>query len=140
MNRGVPDDLARSSLIKRVEEHQENIRVLKRESRGHDRTCSTLATVRAFSRWRKTNLGEVSNSGAQVSNWRHELMDWVLDYLAELMACSIYRIPERWLGNLRWRGGGRRMKRALSQEIGCFHRGEFIGDHRICVTRAIATW
>jgi hypothetical protein len=74
MNRGVPDDLARSSLIERVEEHQGHVRVLKRESRGQDRTWSALATVRACSQQRKTDLGEVSNSGALVSNWRHE---WV---------------------------------------------------------------
>jgi hypothetical protein len=60
-------------------------------------------------------------------------MDWVLDYLAELTACSIYRIPKWWPMNLRWRGGGRRKKRALSQEIGGFHRDGLIGDHRICV-------
>jgi hypothetical protein len=38
MNESVPDDLARSSLIERVEEHQENIRALKRESREHAQT------------------------------------------------------------------------------------------------------
>jgi hypothetical protein len=47
----------------------------------------------------------------------------VLDYLAEPTTCSIYRIPERWPVNLTWHGGGRRKKRALSQEIGGFHRG-----------------
>jgi hypothetical protein len=60
-------------------------------------------------------------------------MDWVLDYLAEPTTCSIYRIPERWPVNLRWRGGDRRKKRALSQEIGGFHHGGLTGDHRICV-------
>jgi hypothetical protein len=68
MNKGVPDDLARSSLIKRVEEHQGHVWVLKQESREQDRTRSALATVRPFSRRRKTNLGEVSNSGALVNN------------------------------------------------------------------------
>jgi hypothetical protein len=60
-------------------------------------------------------------------------MGWVLDYLAELTACSIYRIPERWPVNLRWRGGGWRKKRALSQEIGGFYRGGQTDDHQICV-------
>jgi hypothetical protein len=50
-------------------------------------------------------------------------MDWVLDYLAEPMACSIYRILEWCPVNLRWHGDGRRVRRALSQEIGGFHRG-----------------
>jgi hypothetical protein len=45
-------------------------------------------------------------------------MDWVLDYLAEPTTHSIYRIPEQWPVNLRWRGGGQGKKRALSQEIG----------------------
>jgi hypothetical protein len=67
-------------------------------------------------------------------------MYWLLDYLAEPMACSIYRIPERWLVNLRWRGGGRRERRVLSQEIGGFHCGKLSGDHRLCVIRATATW
>jgi hypothetical protein len=38
MNRDVPDDLAQSSLIEQVEEHQENTRALKRESREHEQT------------------------------------------------------------------------------------------------------
>jgi hypothetical protein len=38
MNTGVPDDLAWFSLIEWVEEHQENLRTLKRESREHERT------------------------------------------------------------------------------------------------------
>jgi hypothetical protein len=140
ITRSVPDDLRGSSLIGRVEKHQWHIRVLKQESRGHDRTWSALATVGAFSRRRKTDLGEVSNSGALVNNWRHELMDWVLDYLAEPTTCSIYRIPEWWPMNLRWRRGGQRKKRGLSQEIGGFHRGELTGDHQKCVIWATETW
>jgi hypothetical protein len=35
---GVPDDLAWSSLIGWVEEHQWHVRVLKQESIGQDRT------------------------------------------------------------------------------------------------------
>jgi hypothetical protein len=67
-------------------------------------------------------------------------MDWVLDYLAKPMTHSNYRIPERWPMNLRWRGDGRRKRRALSQEIGGFHHGELTGDHRTCVIRATLTW
>jgi hypothetical protein len=80
MNRGVPNDLAHSSLIEPVEEHQESIRALKRESREHERT----------------DLGEIPNWGSLVSNWRHEWVDWMLEYLAELRVCSIYRIHGRW--------------------------------------------
>jgi hypothetical protein len=72
MNRSVLVDLVRSSLIERVEEHQGHVRVLKQESKGQDRIWSALATVRACSWQRKTDLGELSNSGALVSNWRHE--------------------------------------------------------------------
>jgi hypothetical protein len=67
-------------------------------------------------------------------------MGWVLDYLAETTACSIYRIPERWPVNLRWHDGGRRERRVLLQEIHGFYRGELTSDHRTCVIRATATW
>jgi hypothetical protein len=64
----------------------------------------------------------------------------VLEYLAELRARSIYRIHEWW--RLIWGKTrvGRREGGALAQAIGGFHRGELTGNHRICVTRAIATW
>jgi hypothetical protein len=134
MNTSVPDDLARSSLIERVEEHQENIRLLKRESREHERTWNELATARSLCVVFQTDLGEIPNWGSLVSNWRHEWVDWMLDYLAELKACSIYRLPERWSIKLRCRGGGRREGGALAQAIGGFHRGELTSDHQICIT------
>jgi hypothetical protein len=43
MNTGVPDDLAQLSSIEWVEEHQENLRTLKRESREHEHTWEYLA-------------------------------------------------------------------------------------------------
>jgi hypothetical protein len=43
-----------------------------------------------------------------VDNPRHGLVRWVCDYLAELMACLIYRARGWWLLNLEWRAGGRR--------------------------------
>ena len=52
------------------------------------------------------------------------------DYLAELMAHSIYRTRGRWLVNLEWRAGGRREGRALAQEMRGFHRGKVTGDER----------
>jgi hypothetical protein len=67
-------------------------------------------------------------------------MDWVLDYLVEPAACSIYRIPKQWPVNLRWRGGCRREGGALAQAIGGFHRGELTDDHRTCVIQATVTW
>jgi hypothetical protein len=54
----------------------------------------------------------------------------VYDYLAELMARSIYRARERWLVNLEWRADGRREGRALAQEMRGFHRGKVTGDER----------
>jgi hypothetical protein len=55
---------------------------------------------------------------------------WIRDYLAELIARSIYRARGRWLMNLEWRAGGRREGRALSQEMRGFHRGKVTGDER----------
>ena len=108
MNTGVPDDLARFSLIEWVEEHQENLRTLKRESREHERTWNELATTRSLCAVFRTDLGEIPNWGSLVSNWRHERVDWMLEYLTEPRVCSIYRALERWPVNLRSRGGGRR--------------------------------
>jgi hypothetical protein len=75
-----------------------------------------------------------------MNNLRHEWVRWVLEYLAELRACSIYRIHERW--RLIWgkTRSGRRERRALSQEIGGFHRGELTGDQWTWVIRATVTW
>jgi hypothetical protein len=55
---------------------------------------------------------------------------WMLDYLVELMARSIYRIRGCWLLNLAWRAGGRREGRALAQEVCGFHCGKVTGDER----------
>jgi hypothetical protein len=51
-------------------------------------------------------------------------------YLAEPRVCSIYSVLERWPVNLNWRGGGRRVRRALSREFGGFLRGELTSDER----------
>jgi hypothetical protein len=40
---------------------------------------------------------------------------WMGDYTTELMACSIYRSPERWPVNLKETRGGRRDGGALAQ-------------------------
>jgi hypothetical protein len=55
-------------------------------------------------------------------------VDWVLDYLTDPTAHSIYRLRGRWLVNLGWRGGSRRRKRSLAQELRVFHRGRLTGD------------
>jgi hypothetical protein len=96
MNIRVPSDLERSSSINQVEEHQENIRALKQESKDHERTWNELATVRLLCAVFRTDLGEIPNWGSLVSNWRHERVDWMLEYLAEPRVCSIYRILEQW--------------------------------------------
>jgi hypothetical protein len=61
MNMGVPDDLARSSLIEWVEEHQGHVRVLKQESREQDRTWNELAKARSLRAVFRTDLGEIPN-------------------------------------------------------------------------------
>jgi hypothetical protein len=58
-------------------------------------------------------------------------VDWVLDYLTTPTVCSIYRIWGRWLVNLSWRGGGRRVRRALSRELGGIYRGGLTGDEPV---------
>jgi hypothetical protein len=68
MNGSVPGDLERSRLIGRVEEHQENIRALKRESREHEQTWNELATVRSLHAVFRTDLEEIPNWGSLVSN------------------------------------------------------------------------
>jgi hypothetical protein len=67
-----------------------------------------------------------------VDDLRHGLVCWVHDYLAELIACSIYRARGRWLVNLEWHAGGWREGRALAQEMCAFHRGQTTGDDRTC--------
>jgi hypothetical protein len=61
MNTGVPDDLARFSSIGWVEEHQESLRTLKRESREHEQTSNKLATARSLCVVFWTDLGEIPN-------------------------------------------------------------------------------
>jgi hypothetical protein len=61
---------------------------------------------------------------------RHGLVRWVCNYLAELMARSIYRARGRWLLIWAWSAGDRREGRALEQEVRGFHRGKVTGDER----------
>jgi hypothetical protein len=75
-------------------------------------------------------FGEIPNWSALVDNLRHGLVRWVCNYLAELMACSIYRARGQWLLIWAWCAGGRREGRALAQEVRGFHRGKVIGDER----------
>jgi hypothetical protein len=62
-----------------------------------------------------------------VSNWRHDLVDWVLDYLTAPTAHSIYRLRGRWPVNLelaRWRSE-RRV--ALAQGLAAFNVAGSLG-------------
>jgi hypothetical protein len=59
------------------------------------------------------------------------LVAWVLDYLTDPTARSIYRLRGRWRVNWSWRGGGRRRKRSLAQELRVFHRGRLTGDEPV---------
>jgi hypothetical protein len=65
---------------------------------------------------------------------------WVLDYLMDPKARSIYRLRGRWRVNLEWRGGGQRRRVALMRAISGFHRGGLTGDHWTCMTRLTAMW
>jgi hypothetical protein len=44
-----------------VEELQEDLRMLEKESREYEQTWNTLTTVRALSRWWRTDLGRMRN-------------------------------------------------------------------------------
>jgi hypothetical protein len=79
----------------------------------------------------RTNLGEIPNWGSLVSNWRHERVDWMLDYLAEPTTGSIYRIHERWRLIRGKTHGDRREWGALAQVIGGIYRGRLTGDDRV---------
>jgi hypothetical protein len=59
------------------------------------------------------------------------LVAWVLDYLTDPKARSIYRLQGRWRVNLEWRGGGRRRRVALVRAISGCNRGNLTGDHWI---------
>jgi hypothetical protein len=99
--------------------------MLEHSIEGYESTWSRLATMFLV------DLGEIPNWRAQVRNWRHSLEDWVLDYLTDMKAHSINRLRGRWLVIWSWRGGGRRVRRAQSLELGGFHRGELTGDEWI---------
>jgi hypothetical protein len=90
---------------------------------GHGESLFTVA---------ETDLGELSNLWALVSNWRHERVDWMLEYLTEPRVCSIYRALEWWPMNLKETRGGRRGGRALAQAIGGSYYGGLTGDDRVC--------
>jgi hypothetical protein len=68
------------------------------------------------------------------------LVAWVLDYITDPKARSIYRLRGWWRVNLEWHGGGRRRRVALVRAISGFHRGGLTSDHRTCMTRLTATW
>jgi hypothetical protein len=56
---------------------------------------------------------------------------WVLDYIAESMARSIYRIRGWWHSIGRYCAGGRRGKKLLAQAIRGLYRGKTTGDERV---------
>jgi hypothetical protein len=76
-------------------------------------------------------FGEIPNWGSLVSNWRHERVEWMLEFLAEPRVCSIYRALEWWPVNLSSRGGGRRERGALAQAIGDIYCGKLTDDHQM---------
>jgi hypothetical protein len=58
--------------------------MLKRESRQYELTRIALATVRSFSRWRKTKLGELWNSSSLAINWGQHSVSGYLTTLRSL--------------------------------------------------------
>jgi hypothetical protein len=80
--------------------------MLEHSTEGYESTWSRLATVSSHRTVFLVDLGEIPNWGLLVSNWRHDLVGWVLDYLTDSTAHSIYRLWGRWPVNLelaRWR-------------------------------------
>jgi hypothetical protein len=97
--------------------------------REYEQTWNKLATVRALSRWRKTDLGRKRNWRAVVANRRQERVLWLRDYLTELAICLIYSVQEWWPPILDWRARSRRGRGALAHTIGGHNRGNLTGDH-----------
>ena len=85
-------------------------------------------------------IGENPKSGHTGDRLGMILGDWVRDDPTELTVASIYRTQQRWLGISVVTRGGRRRERLLAQVLSGFHRGAPSGDHRIPLTRLIATW
>jgi hypothetical protein len=69
--------------------------MLEHSTEGYESTWSRLAMVSSHCTVFFVDLGEIPNWRAQVSNWRNDLVAWVLDYLMDPMAHSIYRLRER---------------------------------------------
>jgi hypothetical protein len=116
MSERVPGDLWPPSLIGWVSEYQEQVRVLKQEDSGHERTWNSLATARSHRSVFLVDLGEIPNWGALVDDSRHGLLDEGLDYLTEPWVCAIYSRLERWPVNLRETCGGRRKRGSLARD------------------------
>jgi hypothetical protein len=89
----------------------------------YEQIWNKLATSRALSRWRKTDLGRKGNWRAVVANRRQERVLWLHDYLTELAVCLIYSVQERWPPILDWRASGRRGRGALAHTIGGIYCG-----------------
>jgi hypothetical protein len=79
--------------------------------------------ARPLSRWRKIELGEMGNWRVVVANRRQERVLRLGDNLAQQTVPSIYSGAKRWPVNLVWHGGGRRVRRVLSRELGGIYRG-----------------
>jgi hypothetical protein len=89
-----------------------------------------------------TDLGEMGNLEALVDDRRRELVLWMCDYPMELMACSIYRVHERWCpirrdcaggreedmshrGDLPWRSLVAKLRRLPGSHYGARRRGKW---------------
>jgi hypothetical protein len=104
--------------------------MLKQERRWREGTWFGLATTRCSSRWRRLDLGEVSDSPAMGANWRWEWWLWLHDDMAQLTVGSIYRESERWPWIRALTRGGRRWRRKRARWIRVQWRGSCSGDQR----------
>ena len=87
-------------------------------SRGRELTGAGLAMVSSVSRWRKSDLGETSNSST------------LADYLTELDTGSIYRARKRWPVNRTGRAAARGIRRPRARWIRVHSRGNYSGEPR----------
>jgi hypothetical protein len=108
----------------------------------HEPTWGGLATGRGSTTVFLTDLGEMGNLEALVDDRRWELVLWMCDYPTELMACSIYRVRERWCpirrdcvggweeemshcGDLSWRSLVAKLRRLPGSHYGMRRRGKW---------------
>jgi hypothetical protein len=104
--------------------------MLKHGTEGEERTWGWLTTVECLTAATSTDLGEISNSGATVSNRGRGAVLGVRNMLTEQAGPSIYSDQQQWLriwekklaaGERRW---------ATDERYRGFHRGNVLGNEQ----------